>query len=141
MKKFFKMTFMFVIIMGVIGYGVYHFGTNIASEKVADKITNELHKSGKADEVKKYVESDPELKKFVKEAESADQTKLPFTTKEEATKVLIKKVGISELHDIQTKAQSGTISKEEVLQKLEDKLTKEEMTALKVIAYKELYNK
>ena len=68
------------------------------------------------DQVKKYVESDPELKQFVKEAKAADPTTLPFTTKEEATRVLIKKVGVSELRDMQTQAQEGTISKEEVLQ-------------------------
>ena len=66
---------------------------------------------------------------------------MPFTTKEEATRVLIKKVGVSELRDIQTQAQEGTISKEEVIQTLQNKLTEEELTALKVIAYKEIYNK
>lgn len=140
MKKLFKLTLILIILLA-IGYGVYIYGTNIASEKVADQVTTELHKSGQIDNVKKYVQSDPELKKFVKEAELADQTKLPFTTKEEATKVLIKKVGVSELRDIQKKAQDGTITKDEVIQTLQGKLTEEEMTALKVIAYKELYNK
>ncbi len=141
MKKFFKFTFILIILLAVVGYGLYYFGTNIASEKVMDKVTTELQTSGKMDEVKQYVENDPQLKQFVEEAKAADETTLPFTTKEEATRVLIKKVGISEIRDIQTKAQEGTISKEEVVQTLQDKLTEEEMTALKVIAYKELYNK
>ena len=141
MKKLLKFTFILIILLAVVGYGLYYFGTNVASEKVMDKVTTELQTSGKMDEVKQYVESDPQLKQFVEEAEAADETTLPFTTKEEATRVLIKKVGISEIRDIQTKAKEGTISKEEVLQTLQTKLTEEEMTALKVIAYKELYNK
>ena len=139
MKKFFKFICILVILLAVVVYGVYYFGTNVASEKIMDKVTTELQNSGQMDEVKKYVESDPELQKFVEEAKAADKATLPFTTKEEATRVLIKKVGISEIREIQTQAQQGTISKEEVLQTLEDKLTDEEMTALKVIAYKELY--
>ena len=104
MKKFFKFTFILVILLAVAGYAVYYFGTNLASEKVTEKVTTELKNSGQMDKVKKYIKSDPELKKFVKEAESADPTTLPFTTKEEATRVLIKKVGVSELRDIQNKS-------------------------------------
>lgn len=141
MKKLMKFILIPVILIGVIGYGVYYYGTNIASEKLMDKVSTELTNSGQMKEVKQYVESDPELKKFVEESGNVDQKKLPFTTKEEATRVLIKKVGISELRDIQTKVQEGTMSKEEVLQKLQNNLTEEEITALKVIAYKELKNK
>lgn len=141
MKKFMKFTFILIILLVVIGYGVYYFGTNIASEKVMDKVKTELQTSGKMDKVKQYVESDPQLKQFVEDAKAADESTLPFKTKEEATRVLIKKVGISQIREIQANAQAGTISKEEVIQTLQDKLTPEEMTALKVIAYKELYNK
>ncbi|WP_253724444.1 hypothetical protein [Sporosarcina sp. HYO08] len=85
------------------------------------------------------IENDPELKSILEEAKTADSSKLPFTTKEEATKVLIQKVGITELNDIRVQLQDGSISKEAVLQENQGKLTEEEILALKVIAYKELY--
>ena len=110
MKKFFKFICILVILLAVVGYGVYYFGTNVASDKIMDKVTTELENSGQMDEVKKYVESDPQLQQFVEEAKVADKATLPFTTKEEATRVLIKKVGISEIREIQTQAQEGTIS-------------------------------
>jgi len=130
-----------VLILGVIGYGIYYFGTNVASDKLVDSYTTELEESGQINDVKAYIESDPELAEMVKEAESADESTLPFTTKGEATRVLIKKVGVTELQELQSQVQNGTASKEEVLQILDEKLTDEEMLALQVIAYKELYKK
>ncbi|MEH7344350.1 hypothetical protein V7122_10800 [Bacillus sp. JJ1532] len=128
-----------VILLGGIGFGVYHFGTKIASDKLVETISSELESSGEMEEIKKTIESDPELKSFIEEAKTADTSKLPFKTKEEATKVLIQKVGISELNDIRVQVQNGSVSKEEVLQEIQGKLTEEEIMALKVIAYKELY--
>ncbi|MGG3887963.1 hypothetical protein [Metabacillus fastidiosus] len=141
MRKLIKFILIFVIVLCIAGFGLYYFGTNLASDKVMDAVSTELNESGQMEKVKRYVENDPELKKFVEQAQTADQSKLPFTTKEQATRVLIQKVGISELRNIQVQAQEGTISKGEVLQKLESNLTEDEIMALKVIAYKELYNK
>lgn len=130
-----------ILILGAVGYGVYYFGTNVASEKLVDSYTTELEDSGQINEVKEYIERDPELAEMVKEAESADESTLPFTTKGEATRVLIKKVGVTELQELQSQVQNRTASKEEVLQVLDEKLTDEEMLALQVIAYKEIYKK
>ncbi|MGB5944628.1 hypothetical protein [Paenisporosarcina sp.] len=136
-----KKLFIAILIFGAIGYGVYYYGTNVASEELVDSASTELEDSGQINDVKAYIESDPELIKMVKEAESADESTLPFTSKGEATRVLIKKVGMTELRELQSDVQNGTASKEEVLQVLSEKLTKEEMLALQVIAYKEIYNK
>lgn len=136
-----KKWFVAILIFGAIGYGVYYYGTNAASEELVDSASTELEDSGQIKDVKAYIESDPELTEMVKEAESADESTLPFTSKGEATRVLIKKVGMTELRELQTDVQNGTASKEEVLQVLSEKLTKEEMLALQVIAYKEIYNK
>ncbi|MGD6875642.1 hypothetical protein [Bacillus infantis] len=138
--KFVKFVLIPLLILAAAGVGLYYWGTDLATEKVADKVSMELKTTGRMDEVKTYIENDPELKQFAEEAESADESQLPFTTKEQATRLLIRKVGISELQDLQQKAQEGTLSKEEVLQKLEGNLTEEEFLALKVIAYKEIYN-
>jgi hypothetical protein len=138
-KKFVQFLFVFILLLGGLGYGAYYFGTNLASEKLVDTVSNELEHSGQIEQVKQYIENDPELKHLLKEAETVKQDQLPFTTKEEATRVLIKKVGISELIDIQTQVQEGTMTKDEILQKAQENLTEEEILALKVIAYKELY--
>ncbi|WP_108670735.1 hypothetical protein [Peribacillus acanthi] len=139
--KIIKFLLIPIVVLISIGYGAYYFGTNIASEKIMDVVSTELENSGQIEEVKKYVESDPELKQFIEEAETIDQKKLPFQTKEEATRVLIKKVGITKLQDIQAKVKKGSVTKEEIIQDLESKLTEEEIMALKIIAYKEIYNK
>ena len=136
-----KKLFAAIVIVGAIGYSIYYFGTNVASEELVDSATTELENSGQMNDVKAYIESNPALTEMVKEAESADESTLPFTSKGEATRVLIKKVGMTELREMQTDVQNGTASKEEVLQVLGEKLTKEEMLALQVIAYKEIYNK
>ena len=136
-----KKLFVAILVLGAIGYGVYYYGTNAVSEELVDSASTELEDSGQINDVKAYIESDPELTEMVKEAESADESTLPFTSKGEATRVLIKKVGMTELRELQSDVQNGTASKEEVLQVLSEKLTKEEMLALQVIAYKEIYNK
>lgn len=139
--RFLKFLIIAVILLGIIGYSIYHFGTNIASEKIMESVTNELESSGEIEEVKKAIESDPQLRSFIAEAKSVESTNLPFTTKEEATKVLIQKIGISDLNEMRVQIQEGTASKEEFLQRVQSKLTEEEILALKVIAYKELYRK
>lgn len=139
--KFIKFLVVALILLAGLGYAAFYFGTNIASEKIMNNVSTELQNSGEIDRLKTTIENDPELRAFVEEAETADTSKLPFTTKEEATRVLIKKVGVSELNNIRVQVQEGTASKEEIMQNLQGKLTEEEVLALKVLAYKELYGK
>ncbi|WP_246521323.1 hypothetical protein [Ornithinibacillus massiliensis] len=91
------------------------------------------------EKIKRAIEGDPELRAFLQDAQSVDESTLPFTTKEEAARLLVQKVGISGLQDIQTKAEQGRITKDELIHEMEQKLTDKEIKALKVIAYKELY--
>jgi hypothetical protein len=137
MKKF----LIVIVIVAAIGYGVYYFGTNVASDKMVDTYTNGLEDSGQMDEVRTIIENDPELLNMMEEAKTADRDTLPFKTKGEATRVLLKKVGPTKLKDLQAKAQSGSASKEEIMQELKENLTEEEMLALQVLAYDEIYNK
>ncbi|MFL1996236.1 hypothetical protein VYF65_001686 [Lysinibacillus irui] len=137
--RFIKFLVVIVIFLGVVGYGVLHFGTKFASEKIVDTLSTELENSGQMDEIKNTIENDPQLKAYMEEAQTVDRSTLPFTTKEEATKVLIQKVGITELNDIRVKLQDGSMTQEEALQKVEGKLSDEEIAALKVIVYEELY--
>ena len=48
-------------------------------------------------------------------------------------------MGITDLNDIRVKLQDGSMTQEEALQMVEGKLSDEEIAALKVIVYKELY--
>jgi len=137
MKKF----IITILILGLAGYGLYYFGTNVASDKVVESVSAELEDSGQMNDIKTYVEGDPELSNMVKEAETADESTLPFTSKGEATRVLIKKVGVPKLQQMQADVKNGTASKEEVMQVLKENLTEEELLALQVIAYKEIYKK
>ncbi|CEG22526.1 hypothetical protein BN1080_01455 [Planococcus massiliensis] len=137
--RFLKYFLVFAIILAAAGIGVYYVGTNIASDKIVEEATSELAESGKMDEIKTYVEKDPQLSGYIEEAKEAEGRDLPIKTKGEATRVLIQKVGISELKTMQSEVKKGTMTQQEAIQKLETQLSEEEMLALKVLAYKELY--
>ena len=137
--KLLKILLLIVLIIGGAGYGIYYVGTNIASDKIMNVVTAELENSGQINEIKKIVADDPELMRFIEEGANIEESNLPFTTKEQATRVLIKRIGFSELQAIQSNAQKGMTNDEiqELLKDIEGKLTEEEILALKVIAYKE----
>ena len=133
MKKFFTI----LVLLGAGGYAVWHFGTNIASEKIFEQV--ETLDNENLEEVKSYIENDPKLQAIASEAATTNPDTLPFQTKEEATRVLVKKVGVNRLLDIQEQAQNGAINKDEILSEIEGKLSEDEISALKYVLYKELY--
>lgn len=137
MKKFLTITVSILVLLGAAGYAVWHFGTNIASEKIIEKVESTLDDKN-LEEVKSYIENDSKVQEIISEAATTDPDTLPFQTKEEATRVLIKKVGVNRLLDIQEQVQNGSISKDEVLSELEGKLSEDEISALKYVLYKEL---
>ncbi|MDI7744182.1 hypothetical protein QMK38_19405 [Lysinibacillus fusiformis] len=139
MKKFFTITASILILLGAAGYAVWHFGTDIASEKIIEKVESTLDDEN-LEEVKSYIENDSKVQEIVSEAATTNPDTLPFQTKEEATRVLIKKVGVSRLLEIQEQAQNGSISQDEVLSEIEGKLSEDELSALKYVLYNELYN-
>ncbi|WP_277584325.1 hypothetical protein [Psychrobacillus antarcticus] len=139
--KFIKVLLGIVIFLGIIVVAAYYFGPKLVADQVMEKVSVELQDSGQLEAIKKEIENDPELREFIAEGKNVDSSKLPFQTKEEATRALITKFGISEIREIQSKAKDGMTAeeKQEIFNKLESNLTKEEMLALKVLAYKELY--
>jgi len=137
MKKFLTITAMILIILGAAGYAVWHFGTNIASEKIIEKVEATLDDEN-LQEVKSYIENDSQVQEIVREAATIDPDTLPFQTKEEATRLLITKVGVNRLLAIQEQAQNGSMSKDDVLSEIEGTLSEEEISALKYVLYKEL---
>lgn len=136
-----KVIFGIIIFLGIIVVGAYYFGPKLVADQVMEKISLELQDSGELEMIKNEIENDPELQEFIAEGKDVDSSKLPFQTKEEATRALITKFGISEIQEIQLKAQNGMTveEKQEIFNKLESNLTEEEMLALKVLAYKELF--
>ncbi|MDV2683689.1 hypothetical protein RYX56_04775 [Alkalihalophilus lindianensis] len=138
MKKIVSILFMLFILIGVMGYGIYYLGTNIASDRITEGLSSELN-YGQMNEIRTYIDNDPDLRVLVEEVAQVDESKLPFTTKEEATRVLIRKVGITELLNIQTKVEQGNVNPVQLIDDPHSSLTSEEIMALKVIAYKELY--
>lgn len=104
------------------------------------QVSDELATSGQLEQIKKEVATNPELQSFIEEGKNVDSKTLPFQTKEQATRLLIKKFSINEIADIQQKAQSGmsTDEQQQWLFEIQSRLTEEELLALKVLAYKEL---
>ena len=138
--KFLKVLFGTVITIAVVAFLVYHFGTKFIADKVMEQVSVELSDSGQLENIKQEIKNDPQLLAFIEEGKNIDSSTLPFETKEQAVKVLIKKFNVSELQELQSKAQSGLTAAEQqqLLQDIENKLTDEELLALKVLAYKEL---
>lgn len=137
MKKFLTFITIMLVLLGAAGYAVWHFGTNIASEKIIEKVESTLDDKNLA-EVNSYIENDPKLQEIVSEVASTNPDTLPFQTKEEATRVLLKKVGVNRLLDIKEQAQNGAISVDEVLSEIEGTLSEDEISAIKYVLYKEL---
>ena len=42
MKKFLTITVIIIVLLGAAGYAVWHFGTNIASEKIIETVKSTL---------------------------------------------------------------------------------------------------
>ena len=138
--KFIKILFGIILFLGLIVGAAYYFGPKIVADQVMEKVSIELESSGQLDAIKEEIENDPELQEFIAGGKDVDSSKLPYQTKEEATRALVTKFGISEIQEIQSKAKDGMSAeeKQEIFNKLESNLTEEEMLALKVLAYKEL---
>lgn len=64
---------------------------------------------------------------------------MPKTSSRHAINFLLKKVGINRLLEIKQQAQSGSIDQAALLSEIENKLSEEELSALKYVIYKELY--
>ena len=137
MKKFLALATTVLFLLGAASYAVWHFGTNIASEKIIEEVESSLDDESLA-EVKSYIESDSDLQEIVSEVATTNPETLPFQTKEEATRLLIKKVGVTRLLDIKEQAQNGSINKDEILSEIEGTLSEDEISALKYVLYKEL---
>ena len=137
MKKFLALGTTVLVLLGVASYAVQHCGTNSTKKKIIEEVESSLGEENLA-EVKSYIESDSGLQEIVSEVVTTNPDTLPFQTKEEAIRLLIKKVGVTRLLDIKEQAQNGSINQDELLAEIEGTLSEDEISALKYVLYKEL---
>ncbi|WP_186580707.1 hypothetical protein [Aquibacillus kalidii] len=140
MKWIRRLTIAAIIIGGLL-YAIYHFGTEYIASKVVEEMDVQLTSIEAREEIQRYLDNSPELKQFVEEGASLSDESLPFTTKEEAVKKVVTKLNVTEIQEIQAMVENGVSTEEQqiLLKKVEDKLSSDELDALKVVIYKELY--
>ncbi|WP_077624094.1 hypothetical protein [Sediminibacillus massiliensis] len=128
-------------ILGTLGYIVVHFGADFVANLTMDKVREGMDLNSEELNGTKTLEKNPELQAFLADVPEIDQSSLPFDTKEEAVKKLAPKFSIGELQELREYAGTSMTEdqQEELLNKLKEKLTKQEIDAVKVILYKELY--
>jgi hypothetical protein len=126
--------------LGALGAVGYYFINKYIEDRTVEYVEQDLDDSNIA-MAREYVDSSPSLKAYISEGADANLEELPFQTREEATRVVMKKLSLQELQSIQSKAADGMTESEamELAYTFEEKLTDEELLALKAIIYKELY--
>lgn len=129
-----------LIILGTIGAVGYYFINKYIEDRAVEYVEQDLDDSNIA-MAREYVDNSPSLKAYISEGADANLEELPFQTREEATRAVMKKLSLQELQSIQSKAADGMTETEamELADTFEEKLTDEELLALKAIIYKELY--
>ncbi|MGH2317539.1 hypothetical protein ACRC6Q_07190 [Planococcus sp. SE5232] len=139
--RFLMTIIIFLIFFSFAGIGVYVVGPDFSADRLVAEATEELRNSGQMEKIVEYVENDPQMLEYIEEAQVAEQKSetLPFQTTGDAAGTVIKKVGIKDLAKMKSGVEDGSMSADEVIRKLEEDLNEEELLALKVIVYKELY--
>jgi hypothetical protein len=127
-----------VMILGAIGAVGYYFINKYIEDRAVEYVEQDLDDSNIAN-AREYVDNSPSLKAYISEGADANLEELPFQTREEATRAVMKKLSLQELQSIQSKAADGMTEAMELADTFEEKLTDEELLALKAIIYKELY--
>lgn len=150
--RFLMTIIIFLIFFSFAGIGVYVVGPDLSAERFVLEATEKLKDSGQMEKIVEYVENDPQMIQYIEKSEIAEQQvpeqsqqqsqsqqSLPFQTTEDAANTLVKKVGFTNLVKMKSQVEKGTMSTEDVIDKLEEELTEDELLALKVIVLKELY--
>lgn len=122
------------------------FLTYLASmDMISEKVMSEVAESFDEGDIEALA-NDPAVKDLI-ESHSGDLTavnlkesSLPIRTKEEAVKKISKDFTVKEIREVALKAKGGLTSEEqgEIYSLLTDRLTEEELTALKMIAIQEM---
>lgn len=142
--RFLMTIIVFLIFFSFAGIGVYVIGPDLSTERFVLKATEKLKNNDQMDKVVEYVKNDPQTMDYIEEVRVSEDQKQPnendnlaFETTEDAAQTLVEKVGITNLVKMKSKVEDGTMSPEQIIQKLEEDLNEEEMLALKVTILKE----
>jgi len=129
-----------ILIIG-LGYGGYQLLTNYLSDQIVSTVTENIENFGQLDDVKTIIDSNSELKSFVEEGATVNHDVLAFTSLNEAADVIVDEMGITGLLDLREVLENGidTFSAEQLFTSIGNHLTDEQMLALKVLLYKEVY--
>jgi hypothetical protein len=128
----FKWIMGFLLIIALICFGGYKLVINYASDKLMNQVSSSLAADDRLLE-------DPEIKSYIEAGGEAPEN-LPFTTKEEAMKVVSEKYSINDMVEMRDKVREGLSREEkaEIYKDLQSKFTDEELQALKIIALREM---
>ncbi|MFV8829790.1 hypothetical protein [Alkalihalobacterium sp. APHAB7] len=125
-----------LFIIGSLGYWGYNFFISKASEVLVEQITNDILND--EEEYNKLI-NDPHIQNLINELDENDTAEnLPFQTKEDAMKTILREFSTSEINEVKDQALRGNVNTLDVLNKLQERLTPEEVAAIQVILAKEL---
>jgi len=139
-----KIIISLIIIIG-LSFGVYRLLLTFASDQLIDQVRTEVLTDETINELIEEYEVQSLLASYegnFQEGSSKRKEELPFSTKEEATKLLVSKFSFGEIRDISLKASKGLTTQEqiELEKKVMDRLTPEEIEALLIIGLSEIAN-
>ena len=139
--KFFKGLLITALILGVLGYAGYYFINKFIEDQAVEYVEKDLVENNDMAMAREYVDRSPALKSYIAEGAEANLEELPIQTREEATRMVMQKLSFQEMQQIQSQAANGMTEQEvlELMETFEEKLTDEELLALKAIVYRELY--
>lgn len=140
--KIIKIFFVTAMLLAAVVFGVYYIGSKFIADEVVEQVTAELDSNGQLDAVKQELQNDPQFQAFAAEGKAAKDRDLPFRTKDQAVRVLIKKFSVSELAEVQSKMKEGmsAADQQELIERFGSRLSEDELLALKVLAYEEMMN-
>ncbi|NMH71490.1 hypothetical protein HF078_00215 [Bacillus sp. RO2] len=139
--KFIKGIIITALILGILGYAGYYFINKFLEDQAVEYVEKDLVENNDVAMAREYVDRSPALKSYIAEGAEANLEELPVQTREEATRMVMQKLSFQEMQQIQSKAANGMTEQEvlELVETFEEKLTEEELLALKAIVYRELY--
>lgn len=139
--KIIKGIFITAIVVGGLGFAGYYLINKFIEDQAVEYVENDMVNNNDLAVAREYVDNSPALKNYIAEGSQANLEGLPIQTREEATRMIMSKLSFQEMQQIQSKVSNGMTEQEamEMIQTFEDKLTDEELLALKAIVYRELY--
>lgn len=135
-----KKLVIFLMIIGLL-YGGYRFFLSIASNYLAQQVANEIFVDGGMEKLLENPQVEEVLENYRSQLDTDEaQRNLPFSTKEEATKVILSKFSVGEIRDITSKATRGlTLTEQQNLEAMVmDRLTTDELEALLLVGISEV---